>query len=84
MMYDELFWGMGWMHDDMVSASELVADGQSYAPLRWQRDPPGGHHRKGSLSFPCRSELPEVVEVRIKGNGGGAARTLAGKFNRDV
>ena len=42
MMYVELFWGMGWMHDDMVRASELVADGQSYAPLSWQGDPPVG------------------------------------------
>ncbi len=27
------------------------AQGRRYAPLRWDGDPPGGHHRKGTLWF---------------------------------
>ena len=64
------------LNDDMMRASELIADGRPYAPLSWLGDPPGGHHRKGSLSFSRPAELPKVMEIRINGIGGGAARTF--------
>ena len=64
------------LNDNIVRASELIADGRSQAPLDWQGDPPGGHHRKGTLIYPRPAELPKVMEIRINGIGGGAARTF--------
>lgn len=68
------------LNDDLVRASELVADGRSYAPLGWQGGKPGGHHRKGILQFPRPAESPKVVEVRITGIGGAGARTFRWEF----
>jgi len=64
------------LSDDLVRASELIADGRSYAPLGWQGDKPGGHHRKGILQFPRPAVSPKVVEVRINGIGGAGTRTF--------
>ena len=68
------------LNDDLVRASELIADGRSYAPVGWQGDQPGGHHRKGTLSFPRPPAMPKVMEVRINGIGGAGVR----RFRWDI
>jgi hypothetical protein len=68
------------LNDDLVRASELIADGRTYAPLGWQGDKPGGHHRKGVLRFPRPAEPPKVVEVQITGIGGAGVRTFRREF----
>lgn len=51
----------------------LDASGREYAPLAWQGDPPGGHHRKGVLRFKPLAAAT-LVELRISGVGGVATR----------
>lgn len=50
-------------HDLLKSAALIDAAGRSYAPLAWEGDPPGGHHRKGVLSF---EPLKGADEVRLQ------------------
>ena len=44
--------------------------GQEHAPLRWDGDPPGGHHRKGVLRFKPLRPPPATVTLKIRGIGG--------------
>ena len=44
--------------------------GQVHAPLRWDGDPPGGHHRKGILKFRPIRPAPATVTLKIRGIGG--------------
>ncbi|MBW6494789.1 MAG: hypothetical protein K0B16_09600, partial [Burkholderiaceae bacterium] len=54
------------LSDDLAKSASLVADGgKSFAPLAWQGDAPGGHHRKGVLQFKPISPLPKSLELRI-------------------
>ncbi len=50
-------------HDLVRSAALIDAAGGRHAPLAWDGDPPGGHHRKGVLSF---KPLGSVDEVRLQ------------------
>lgn len=61
--------------DDLVRASVLIDDaGKQYAALAWDGMPPGGHHRKGVLSFAPIRPLPAAVELRIQRPGEPAPR----------
>jgi hypothetical protein len=52
------------LNHDVVKSAELIdAAGGRHAPLAWDGDPPGGHHRKGVLSF---KPLGSVDEVRLQ------------------
>lgn len=48
----------------------LDPQGQVHAPLRWDGDPPGGHHRKGILKFKPIRPAPATVTLKIRGIGG--------------
>lgn len=50
-------------HDLLKSAALIDAAGRRHAPLAWEGDPPGGHHRKGVLSF---DPLKGADEVRLQ------------------
>ena len=40
------------LNDDLEKTAVLVTNGgKTFAPVKWQGDPPGGHHRKGVLQF---------------------------------
>lgn len=52
--------------DDPAKSASLHADGETAAPLAWQGDPPGGHHRKGVLRFKAISPLPAALELRLQ------------------
>lgn len=55
---------------DPAQFSVLVdSQGREHAPIGWEGDPPGGHHRKGILRFKALSELPPAIELRIGGVG---------------
>jgi len=48
--------------------SYLVSDvGEVIKPLRWEGDPPVGHHRKGVLIFPAFNSTPKGVTLYIEG-----------------
>jgi hypothetical protein len=65
------------LNADLTQAAVLVDDnGRRYSPLAWQGDPPGGHHRKGTLRFSLPAGKPKAVELQIKGVGGAGERTF--------
>jgi len=41
--------------------------GNVYGPAMWEGDPPGGHHIKGTLSFPRLSGRPHSVKLVMNG-----------------
>lgn len=62
--------------DDLVKISVLIADGAApVAPLEWQGDPPGGHHRRGVLRFKPPSPAARTIELRIQRPGEAAPRS---------
>lgn len=64
------------LSDDMAKSSLLIADGKQYQPLRWQGQPPGGHHRKGFLYFRASVPQPPSMELRIRLAGDTSPRTF--------
>jgi hypothetical protein len=48
----------------------LDPQGRTQAALRWDGDPPGGHHRKGVLRFKPLRPVPATVTLKIRGIGG--------------
>ena len=67
--------------DDLGKTAVLVSDGRtSHSPVKWQGDPPGGHHRKGVLEFKPVSPMPAAIELQIKRNGEPAPRSFRWKL----
>ena len=64
------------LKDDLVKSSTLIADGMQHAPLEWKGAPPGGHHRKGVLSFKAITPQPPSMELQIRLTGDAAPRTF--------
>ena len=63
--------------DDPAKSAQLIVDGGApYAALEWQGDPPGGHHRKGVLSFKPAAPAPRAIELRIQRAGEAALRSF--------
>lgn len=57
--------------EDLVDATTLIdAAGNVHAPIGWEGDPPGGHHRQGLLRFRPPTGDQGVVELRMQGVGG--------------
>lgn len=55
-------------HDVIRSAALIDAAGRKHAPLVWEGDPPGGHHRKGVLSFKPLGAVDEItLQIRDVG-----------------
>lgn len=53
---------------DMVAVSSLTdAAGQVISPTAWTGDPPGGHHRRGTLKFGALSSTPITLTIRDLG-----------------
>ncbi len=44
----------------------LDPSGSEMKPTKWDGDPPGGHHRTGTLSFAGLSPTPESVTILAK------------------
>ena len=67
--------------DDLEKTAVLVSDARaSHSPVKWQGDPPGGHHRKGVLEFKPVSPMPAAIELQIKRNGETAPRLFRWKL----
>jgi hypothetical protein len=57
------------LNDDPAKSASLHAAGGAAAPLAWQGDPPGGHHRKGVLRFKPLTPTPAALELRLQRAG---------------
>lgn len=65
------------LDQDLMRAAVLVdAQGQTQAPIAWEGDPPGGHHRQGVLRFRPLAGSPAAVELRIFDLGGIKTRSF--------
>ena len=56
--------------DPAQCAVLLDPQGRTHAALRWDGDPPGGHHRKGVLRFKAFQPAPASVTLKILGIDG--------------
>lgn len=69
------------LSDDLARTAKLVdAGGKQHPALAWEGDPPGGHHRKGTLRFEPLRPLPAAVELRMQRPGEAAPRTFRWKL----
>lgn len=66
--------------DDLGKTAVLVSDGVSSKPIKWEGDPPGGHHRKGVLQFTAVSPMPAAIELQIRRSGESAPRLFRWKL----
>lgn len=57
------------LKDDLLRSAVLVAGGAQVAPLGWEGDPPGGHHRKGVLRFAAPAPRPAMIELHVSRPG---------------
>lgn len=64
------------LNDDLAKSSALIADGKQYLPLGWDGAPPGGHHRKGKLSFKALAPPPASAELQIRLTGDPSPRSF--------
>ena len=64
------------LKDDPAKAASLHAGGASAAPLSWQGDPPGGHHREGVLRFKAITPTPAALELRLQRAGESSPRVF--------
>ena len=64
------------LKDDLVKSATLLTGGQKIAPIAWQGDPPGGHHRKGVLRFDAPAKTPSGLELHIARPGESKPRVL--------
>ncbi len=55
---------------DLTTSAVLIdSAGRPHKPKSWQGDPPGGHHRKGILSFPALNDESKSFELQLTGIG---------------
>jgi hypothetical protein len=70
------------LSDDLAKSAVLIDDrGAEDRPTSWQGDPPGGHHRKGTLDFAPLVPRPGEVELRIQRPGEPAPRAFRWRLN---
>ena len=61
--------------EDLTQVSVLVdEDGNEYKPVEWRGDPPGGHHRAGTLIFGEIAPASKSIVLIIRQIGGIAER----------
>ena len=57
----------GSLDQDLVAIVRLVDDkGREYKAIKWEGDPPGGHHREGTLSFQPIDLKPKKIILQIE------------------
>lgn len=65
----------GSLDTELENSAVLTDDrGNAVTPIRWDGDPPGGHHRSGTLVFRPIVPRPSTITIVIKNIGGVAER----------
>lgn len=72
---------MGDLGEDLTQSSVLVADGKEYQPVGYDGDPPGGHHRMGTIRFNPVTPRPGSIQIKIRQVGSVAERTFSWTLN---
>lgn len=68
---------------DIAAVSVLDdGDGHSERPSAWEGDPPGGHHRKGTLVFRPFSPMPGSITLHIREVGDVPDRSFTWNMKR--
>jgi hypothetical protein len=62
--------------DPSAFAVLVDARGETHAPLDWQGDRPGNHHRKGVLRFRAPNQRDGTIELRLRNVGDVAERVF--------
>jgi len=70
----------GSLDDDLTKSATLQAAGKQYSPTGWDGSAPGGHHRRGVLSFKAVSPRPAAIELRIVRQGETSPREFRWKL----
>jgi hypothetical protein len=66
---------------DLVKLSTLKEDaGREHQALKWDGDPPKGHHRSGVLEFPAIAQGTKSITLSIKEIAGVPERTFEWKL----
>ncbi|GAB5604799.1 hypothetical protein [Sideroxyarcus sp. TK5] len=64
------------LDEDLTRSAILLVDGQTLRPSKWEGAAPGGHHRKGLLSFGPLAAKFDSLELRIQLNGEATPRSF--------
>lgn len=65
------------LESDMTKSAALIVGKARYSPVSWKGDAAGGHHRKGTLSFPAPAEPAASFTLEFDGIGGVAKRSFS-------
>lgn len=72
----------GALGDDLLSSSRLLdSQGGEHAPLAWDGDAAGGHHRKGMLRFAPLKPMPSELRLRLHRAGEPKPRLFVWQLN---
>jgi len=59
------------INEDLTKAAVLMDEnGNEHKPIEWLGDPPGGHHRSGTLRFGGIAPQPQSFALLIRQTGG--------------
>lgn len=65
----------GALNDDLARSAVLVTP-EGEVPASWSGDGPGGHHRKGLLTFKAPATRPPIITIRLARPGEAQARSF--------
>lgn len=69
------------LNQDLLKTAVLSGDkGEGEAPLSWQGEPPGGHHRTGVLVFKPITPVPASVTLTLQQVGSVPERSFTWKL----
>jgi hypothetical protein len=57
------------LSDDMARTATLSVDGRAWGATAWAGDPPGGHHRTGTLSFTGSGQRTGPIVLTVFAGG---------------
>jgi len=63
------------LNDDLARSAVLVIP-EGELPASWSGDGPGGHHRKGLLTFKAPASPPAMITIRLARPGEAQARSF--------